>query len=1269
MLILINENQLDEWVRANARDAQGVIVELVWRLVAASCPNPRERRFPLADSIGQHGHDGVLDTVLGFEPFVPKGRSFWEIGTGLNAGDKATLDYGKLTEAVPEGVRKESTFVFVTPLSGRRDWEYTWKEDAQAAWLQNRRSRYEWKDVRIIDGTKLIDWVHHFPAVALWLAERIISLRDLQIETPEQHWDVLRSIGKPPLTPDVFLANRIEACAKLKQVFEGTINQVQLITHFPGQVPDFVSAYLASLDDVEKRADVASRCLIVSGTDAWKKVCNYKERLVLVAGYSLDLGGEAASKLLQEALNAGHAVVFGGPRGGIPSSASIPLPNPNQYHVHKALRKAGYAEERARTLAQKCGGNLGSLLRLLQNLPLRPVWTDWSEAADLAIAVLLGSWSDNSEADRLVVERLSRKSYEGWIGKMREVTLRPGTPLTQQDGNWKFLLRFEGWYALGPRLFDEHLDRLKEVAVSILREADPQFELPADERYLAGIRGKVPKHSRLLRNGIAESLALLGSHSEALTSCTLGKAEATAVLAIRQILDDGDWVRWASLNEVLPLLAEADPGEFLNAVERALQNAPCPFDELFAQETPGVTGRTYISGLLWALETLAWDEDHLIRVVMCLGELAKRDPGGSWVNRPANSLTTILLPWLPQTCAPVAKRVTAVKTLLTEVPDVGWELLVSLLPQHHSISAGTRRPAWRATIPDDWQQGVTNREYLEQVSAYAELAISEAKKDMSKLAELIEHLDTLPESAYHQLLEHLKCQEVLAFPEEDRMHLWEKLVDLVTKHGTFADRKWAISPDQVDQIRAIADTLAPQTPFYRHQRLFSDRDFDLFEEKGKFEEQMIDLEIRRQKAVEEVAAAGGIKAIIDFVKTVQSPWRVGIAFGAIASLDADAEVLPGLLESDQNSLAQFAGGFVRGRFWHKGWPWVDNVDTSHWTHGQIGRFLCCLPFTSGTWTRAERLLGENQSAYWSHANVNPYQADAGLELAIDQLIQHGRPYAAIECLGKLVREKQPFDNDKAVRALLQAIESPETVHAMLTYCIVDIIKELQNDSRTTPEQLLRIEFLYLPLLDKYHDAVPKYLWRRLADDPLFFCEVVQLLFPSKKDEHRLEESTEQRRNAAENAYRLLRGWRLPPGLREDGSYDGDALRAWLEEVKKKCAKTGHLKVAMHEVGRVLIYVPADPDGLWIHHSGAQVLNANDAEDMRDGFYLGLYDSRGVHTVDPTGGPEKELAAKYRSQAKAVDDAGYYRLATKLRELAETYEHQAQRIALRESFND
>ena len=145
-------------VRGNSHEAQGLIAELVWRLVAASSPKPNERRFPLCDSIGQPGPDGVLSTDFGFDPFVPVGRSFWEIGTGINAGPKATSDYRDLTAATPDAVRHDSTSIFVTPLSGRRDWQHTWKKGAQARWLKDRRQRYDWRDVRVIDGSDLIDW-------------------------------------------------------------------------------------------------------------------------------------------------------------------------------------------------------------------------------------------------------------------------------------------------------------------------------------------------------------------------------------------------------------------------------------------------------------------------------------------------------------------------------------------------------------------------------------------------------------------------------------------------------------------------------------------------------------------------------------------------------------------------------------------------------------------------------------------------------------------------------------------------------------------------------------------------------------------------------------------------------------------------------------------------------------------------------------------------------------------------------------------------------
>lgn len=1266
----ITENQLDEWVRANARDAQGLIVELVWRLVAASCPQPRERRFPLGDSIGQHGPDGELYVDLGLDPFVPEGRSFWEIGTNLRAGDKATSDYSGLTAGaggVPEAIRRESTFVFVTPLSGRRDWEHTWKEEAQGAWLQERKSRGEWRDVKVIDGTKLVDWLNQFPPVQLWLAQKMYGAAADQVDLPEQHWTLLRSIGEPPpLTPNIFLAGREAACEKMKMIVDRDVTQLKLETHFPDQVVDFVAAYLASLDP-EKRVDATGRCIVVSGIDAWNALAAQRENLILIAAPTIDLNSDLGTKLIQKARRGGHSVVFGGAAGGIPDPMSTPLGSARSHHLQEALQQAGYSEERARVLAQRSAGNLGSLLRCLQNMSLLPQWAEGTKAADLAIAEFLGAWDENVPRDRSVVEGLSGNSYGEWIGRVREVALSPGTPLIQQDGKWRFTARFEGWYSLGPRIFDDHLVRLRQAAELVLGEPDPQFELDKDERYAAQVHGKVFSHSQRIRQGLAESLALLGTHPKALTSCTLGRPELTASQVVRALLHGADWRRWGGLNDLLPLLAEADPQAFLDAVETGLASSTCPFDELFAQEGgDGLMGRTYMSGLLWALETLAWDAAYLSRSAICLAELASRDPGGRWANRPANSLTTIFMPWLPQTCATVEKRGSAVAAILEEQPQIGWKLLISLLPSSHSTSSGTRRPAWRESISEDWSNTVSHAEYWRQVSAYTSMALTQVVGNPERLLELIARMESLPLDAQDNLLRYLREDALVNLDEPDKLKVWNELADLVAKHKKFSDTDWAMRPNQISKVAEIVAEFSPEDPTKLHRRLFSERDIDLYEERGNFEEQRKLVDQRRSNALREIAARGGVKAVVDFAFTVQSPWRVGMSYGAIAEAGADALLLPRFLESDERHGLQFVSGYVLGRFLDRKWSWVNDLPFSSWTQTQVATFLTMIPFEASTWKLVARVLGENEHLYWKKTTANPYEANGGLEEAVLSLLKFDRPVAAIRCLARISHERKNVPSALAFQALMGALISDEGVRSSIdTYDTQEVIKAFQASSDATNEQRFQVEWAYLRLMERNDDLTPSYLWNRLANDPGFFCEVIRLVFSPRGISEPRPEPTESEKAIARQAYRLLSDWRIPPGMREDKTFDGDAFVKWLESVQKECAETRHLEIAMTMLGHVLVHVPVDPDGLWIHRAVARVLNAKESGDLRNGYRAELYNSRGAHWVDPTGRPERELAEQYRQKAESVDLAGFARLAATLRDLASSYDREAEQVIARE----
>src|SRR5690606_24283378 len=112
-------------------------------------------------------------------------------------------------------------------------------------------------------------------------------------------------------------------------------------------------------------------------------------------------------------------------------------------------------------------------------------WTQHSDATCLALAVLIGAWQDQSLCDLEAVTQLLNISYDEWLNKARELLHAPDSPLSLKNGIWKVVNRAELWSLLGSRILDQNLDTFRELAVSILKEPDPAFELPTEERYMA----------------------------------------------------------------------------------------------------------------------------------------------------------------------------------------------------------------------------------------------------------------------------------------------------------------------------------------------------------------------------------------------------------------------------------------------------------------------------------------------------------------------------------------------------------------------------------------------------------------------------------------------------------------------------------------------------------------------------------------------------------------------------------------------------------------
>jgi hypothetical protein len=257
--------------------------------------------------------------------------------------------------------------------------------------------------------------------------------------------------------------------------------------------------------------------------------------------------------------------------------------------------------------------------------------------------LLLSQFDERRDADLQAVGALASNG----LTAVREILTRWSQeidPPFRRVGNvWYLVSKEDAWAMLSRYVSKDDLGRFAKVAVDVLREVHPKFDLPPDQRWAASIHGKERQYSTTLLTGIADTIALLGALGGTVTMQG-GVAPATVAERIVSDLFDsvaGDWRGGATLSHVLPLLAEGAPDTFLKVVDAQIANDEERVKTLFQDEGDAVFSSAAHTGLLWALEALAWSPEHLAYASRLLATLDRLDPGGRLMNRPRNSLRSI----------------------------------------------------------------------------------------------------------------------------------------------------------------------------------------------------------------------------------------------------------------------------------------------------------------------------------------------------------------------------------------------------------------------------------------------------------------------------------------------------------------------------------------------------------------------------------------------------------------------------------------------------
>ena len=799
-MITFDSSEIANW--ADKPDAQHLLPELIRLLILATVPMPSLLDMPSGSSVWLPGWDGLLVTERG-NAWVPDGASAWEFSRERNLGSKATADYKKRTKNPQDSDRPKTMFVFVTP----RKWT------GKRTWATERSKEGQWSDVRALNADDLVAWLGQAPAVAHWFARLIGKLPATGVVPLDEWWENWPTATNPWISPELATADRQDEAERIAQWFRGEPSHYYVQADTGDEAIAFLAAS-AHCKSPQWGMALLTRAVVVQTADAWRSLEGHPSPLVLVRDFS---DGNVSS---QVAVSKGHHVLT--PLSGHqdPSGTGITLPRLGRDETVSALEAMGLSEAKARALARSTARRLPIIRRRLIDEAGGPTpdWASPSTPHSIVALTLIGQWEENHEGDRAIAAEVAGQSYETVESDITTLTTVADSPLVKVGNRWRFVSHEEAWHLLAPRLTSSDVKRFERIVAELLAEVSPEFELPVQERYMAGALGKIPPHSGTLREGIARSLALMGTNPGRAKNAE-GVAYVPARVVSSALGGGKGWQTWATLCDSLAVLAEASPEALLDAVERDLTIFPGPFNDLFAQEGDGLFGGVPHTGLLWALEYLAWSQDHFARVAKILARLAEIDPGGQVSNRPAESLKSLFLPWIRFSETPDDHRLETLKMLLSAVPRAGWQLLVGAYPSSHGHVTLRQPPSWRPWGQDGALKP-TNGEYTAYVGEMEDLTLWNVGADADRWTYIVGIISSLSPEGRQLAIELLSQQTDTLRQHPALDNLWTKLREQLHHHNSYPDADWAMDQADLKALESVYQELTPSDPVAAYTWMF-----------------------------------------------------------------------------------------------------------------------------------------------------------------------------------------------------------------------------------------------------------------------------------------------------------------------------------------------------------------------------------------------------------------------------------------------------------------
>lgn len=1247
---LVNSTDITSW--ANRRASQDQLPKVIRRLIRATIEHIKSINIRADEGVQLEGFDGILE-VDGGNEFVPDGKSVWEFGTNKQVKPKADDDYDKRKKDLPDGiVPAETAYVFVTP----RRWS---KKDE---WARERQKENFWREVKVYDADDLETWLESAPAVHLWLSVLLGKHPETAVDI-ESFWVDWTEVTNPAISSELVIASRNQEVEKIQEWLNQPPSALALRAESKSEAIAFFAAALHALP-AERKERALSVCLIAEDVSAWRQLAASSENLILIPNFE---ESDAATRAVQN----NHRVLIPLGKADAKSSSALEIPRLNRANAKQALVNMGISDKRAENFATLARRSFLALRRKLAvNAAVQtPFWAKPSEARNLLSILLVGGLNDAYEKDREAVAKVSQTTYEAVTGNFIRWANESDPPLRRIGNTWLIASKEDSWALLAHYLTRQDLEIFENVALEVLGEIDAQFELSPDDRWKAGILVKNIPYSGLMREGIAETLAIMAARSNLTGWADAVSGQERVNRIVYELLRraNENWQLWASITYLLPLLAEAAPSIFLDAVEVGLSGENPVLLNMFSEAENSWTSNSPHTGLLWALEMLAWNADYLGHSAMLLAKLTRLDPGGKLGNRPNRSLREIFLCWHPQTTASLDKRLQVIDAIRTREPEVAWHLLNVLLPESHSVGHPTSTPRWREWVSDA-ELGVTNAEVWRAAVEIAARLLEDVGTDGKRWSSLIERISDLPTNKQNAITGKLLSVKVEEFSVESRLEIWNTLREEISRHREYPTANWSMPTELTDKLEEIYGRFTPEDIVVQHIWLFSHNHSLInpapyVEDDNSvkhWDDNIKTIEDLRYEAVNKMFSAGGITTLLEAATKAEEAGELGVTLGKDKLLDnAEDNFLKDHLASSENSIAVLTRGFIVGKFNTKGWDWakdrLSNENVEQWSPSQRADFLVCLPFNNQTWDIVDGLDEKTKKLYWERVGGYPEVSDA--ERATRELVKHNRPQATIEFLSFMSRKDDlivpaPLVVEVLAKLLTVANEiklnwNPLAYRISSLFGLLDKLEEIEET------EIAKLEWAYMPVLENYGRG-PKLLHRELGRNPEFFVEVASYIYRAEDEENR--DSSEYDETRANLAYKLIDSWRRCPGKsNEDGTFDAEFFHKWIIQAREKFREKNRAVIGDILIGHMLSFAPFGGDGAFPHEAVRDLIEEVANLKLEHAIEVQTFNNRGVTTraIAAGGGQERAIAERYSDYSKKAGDR-HPRTAAMLRRMADSY---------------